>query len=246
MRILYFALLISNLVAANVDSLFVRGNYYFDEEKYVQSARSFERLLNMVEHADLYYNLGNAYYRMGEVGYAVWAYEKGLQFEPRNRDIKHNLGLTNTRVKDRIDMPDGFVLLDWYNAFKHYQTVNDLLLCGSVFLLLVGLVYALGQFRFLGRRKTARLQTIFVILTILIHGICLDKYWDVTGKPEGIIVSSTVNVYSVPAVRDEMIVFKIHEGLKAEITQSQDNWVEIILLDGKKGWIPVNTIRPLS
>ncbi len=127
MRILYFALLISNLVAANVDSLFVRGNYYFDEEKYVQSARSFERLLNMVEHADLYYNLGNAYYRMGEVGYAVWAYEKGLQFEPRNRDIKHNLELTNTRVRDRIDMPDGFVLLDWYNAFKHYQTVNDLL-----------------------------------------------------------------------------------------------------------------------
>jgi SH3-like domain-containing protein len=53
-------------------------------------------------------------------------------------------------------------------------------------------------------------------------------------------------VYSVPAVRDEMIVFKIHEGLKAEITQVQDNWIEIILLDGKKGWIPINTIRPLT
>jgi SH3-like domain-containing protein len=68
----------------------------------------------------------------------------------------------------------------------------------------------------------------------------------VTGIEEGVILSSTVNVYSVPAVRDEMIVFKIHEGLKAEITQVQDNWIEIILLDGKKGWIPINTIRPLT
>ncbi len=246
MKILYLALLFSNLIAANADSLFIRGNYYFDDEKYVHAARSYERLLNSVEHADLYYNLGNAYYRMGEVGYAVWAYEKGLQFEPRNQDIKHNLELTNTRVKDRIEIPEGFVLLDWYNAFKNSQTVNDLLLWGSVFLLIVGLVFALGQFRFLARRTTARLQTVFVILTILTHTICLDKYWDLTGKQEGIIVSSFVNVYSVPAVRDEMIVFKIHEGLKAEITQSQDNWVEIILLDGKKGWIPVNTIRPLS
>ena len=246
MRILYLALLFSNLIASNADSLFVRGNYYFDNEKYVQAARSYERLLNSVEHADLYYNLGNSYYRMGEVGHAVWAYEKGLQFEPRNRDIKHNLEITNTRVKDRINFPDGFVLLDWYNAYKNSRTINDLLMWGSVFLLLVGLVYVLGQFRFLGRQTTAKLQMTFVILTILIHGICLDKYWDIAEKPEGVIVSTSVNVYSVPAVRDEMIVFKIHEGLKAEITQSQDNWVEIILLDGKKGWIPVNTIRPLS
>ncbi len=246
MRILYLALLFSNLIASNADSLFVRGNYYFDNEKYVQAARSYERLLNSVEHADLYYNLGNSYYRMGEVGHAVWAYEKGLQFEPRNRDIKHNLEITNTRVKDRIDFPDGFVLLDWYNAYKNSRTINDLLMRGSVFLLLVGLVYVLGQFRFLGGQTTAKLQMTFVILTILIHGICVDKYWDIAEKPEGVIVSTSVNVYSVPAVRDEMIVFKIHEGLKAEITQSQDNWVEIILLDGKKGWIPVNTIRPLS
>ena len=60
------------------------------------------------------------------------------------------------------------------------------------------------------------------------------------------IYDEHVFLYSVPAVRDEMIVFKIHEGLKAEITQVQDNWIEIILLDGKKGWIPINTIRPLS
>lgn len=246
MRMLPILLLTTNLFAVNADSTFIQGNWYFEDEKFVQAARTYERLLGNVEHADLYYNLGNAYYRMGEVGHAVWAYEKGLQFEPRNDDIKHNLELVNTRVQDRITMPDGFALLDWYRAFKHAQTVNDLLILGSTFLLLVGLVYALGQFRFLGNRSTARLQMLFVVLTIVIHGISLDKYWDVSETTEGVIVSTKVNVYSVPAVRDEMIVFKVHEGLKTEITLVQGNWVEIILLDGKKGWIPVNTIRPLS
>ncbi|MCH7612840.1 MAG: hypothetical protein IIB45_05715 [Candidatus Marinimicrobia bacterium] len=243
MRFLIITLLMSKVFAVNVDSLFVQGNRYFEDEKFARSARTYERLLSSVEAADLYYNLGNAYYRLGEVGYAVWAYEKGLQFNPRNNDIKHNLDLTNTRVKDRIEIPDGFVLVDGYRAFKNAMTVNDLLLWGSSFLLLVGLVYVLGQFRFIGRIMTSRLQTTFVVLTILTHVICLDKYWEVTGSKEGVIVSQTVNVYSVPAVRDEMIVFKIHEGLKAEITQTQDTWVEIILLDGKKGWIPINSLR---
>jgi len=245
MKILPIILLSANLFAVNADSMFVQGNWYFEDEKFIHAARTYEQLLGSVEHADLYYNLGNAYYRMGEVGHAVWAYEKGLKFEPRNTDLKHNLELVNTRVQDRITMPDGFALLDWYRAFKNSQTVNDLLIWGSTFLLLVGLVYVLGQFRFMGAKGVSRLQTVFVILTLVFHGFCLDKFWDVSETKEGVVVSTKVNVYSVPAVRDEMIVFKVHEGLKAEITQVQDNWVEIILLDGKKGWIPVNTIRPL-
>ena len=93
MRMFSLFLLTVNLFAVNADSMFVQGNWYFEDEKFIQAARTYERLLGSAEHADLYYNLGNAYYRMGEVGHAVWAYEKGLQFEPRNDDIKHNLEL---------------------------------------------------------------------------------------------------------------------------------------------------------
>ena len=56
-------------------------------------------------------------------------------------------------------------------------------------------------------------------------------------KNEGIIISSIVNVRSAPIDRDEKIIFRIHEGLKVDIVQSQPGWFEIILLDGKKGWI---------
>jgi len=171
---------------------------------------------------------------------------KDYNFEPRNRDIQHNLSLANTRVKDRIEVPEGFLLINGYRALKNAFTVNDLLFWGSIFLFLVGLVYALDQFKFISGKTASRLQTVFLTLTILTHGLCLDKYWDITEINEGVITSSTVNVYSIPAIQDEMIVFKVHEGLKVEITQTQDQWIEIILLDGKKGWIPANTLRWLS
>ncbi len=245
MKLLILLLLSVNLWAINADSIFARGNSHFENENFFQAIRTYEQLLNHVEHEYLYYNLGNAYYRIGNIGNAVWAYEKGLRFDPRNSDLKHNLDLANTRVKDRIEIPPGFVLVDWYRAVKNWVTLNDLLFWGALFLMLTTLCYALVQFRFMLRPWFVRLQSIFIILTIVIHGIWLDKYWDLTENEVGIIVEQKVNVYSIPAARNEMIVFKVHEGLQAEITHGQDQWVEINLLDGKKGWIPKSVIRLL-
>lgn len=245
MKLAGIILMFANLFAHEADSLFIKANSYFEQEKFVLAVDTYEELLNSVEHADLYYNLGNAYYRMGEIGNAVWAYEKGLQFEPGNDDIKYNLDLVNTRVIDRITLPKGFPLLEWYNAFKNSQTFINLLTYAIVFILAAGLFYVLGQFQFLSNKVTTRIFVLFFCFSIVLHGISLDKYWDLTAKKEGVIIQSLVNVYSVPAYRDEMIVFKIHEGLKAEVTQVQEDWTEIILLDGKKGWIPNNELRTL-
>ena len=73
----------------------------------------------------------------------------------------------------------------------------------------------------------------------------LDKYWELSDREEGVVVSPVVNVRSAPVDRDEKVIFRIHEGLKVDIAQSQPGWYEIILLDGKKGWIPYNSLLKL-
>ena len=90
-----------------------------------------------------------------------------------------------------------------------------------------------------------RIQIFFLILTIVIHGLVLDKYWELSDKEEGIVVSPVVNVRSAPLAHDEKVIFRIHEGLKVDIAQSQPGWFEIILLDGKKGWIPHKSLLKL-
>ena len=89
----------------SADSLFALGNHYFSFEKYEYALDVYSAILEEVEHPDLYFNMGNTFYRLGDIGNAVWAYEKGLQFLPRHKDLNYNLDIVNTRVQDRIEVP---------------------------------------------------------------------------------------------------------------------------------------------
>ena len=84
---------------------------------------------------------------------------------------------------------------------------------------------------------------IALLLIIFYFWMALDKYWDVSDKNHGIIITSAVDVRSSPLDRGENVVFRIHEGTKVEIHNLQAGWSEIMLLDGKKGWIFSKDIR---
>ena len=229
----------------SADSLFALGNRYFRIEKYDYALDAYSAILEQVEHPDLYFNMGNTFYRLGDVGKAVWAYEKGLQFSPRQKDLNHNLDIVNTRVQDRIEMPQGYFFIEWYSSLKNQYTLQDLIVWGGLMILLFSLAGFFKEFGILDMVFAGRTQIFFLILTVVIHGLALDKYWELSDREEGVVVSSVVNVRSAPVDRDEKVIFRIHEGLKVDIAQSQPGWFEIILLDGKKGWIPYKSLLKL-
>ncbi len=229
----------------SADSLFALGNRYFRIEKYDYALDTYSAILEQVEHPDLYFNMGNTFYRLGDVGKAVWAYEKGLQFSPRQKDLNHNLDIVNTRVQDRIEMPQGYFFIEWYSSLKNQYTLQDLIVWGGLMILLFALAGFFKEFGILDMVFAGRTQIFFLILTVIIHGLALDKYWELSDREEGVVVSSVVNVRSAPVDRDEKVIFRIHEGLKVDIAQSQPGWFEIILLDGKKGWIPYKSLLKL-
>lgn len=229
----------------SADSLFALGNRYFRIEKYDYALDAYSAILEQVEHPDLYFNMGNTFYRLGDVGKAVWAYEKGLQFSPRQKDLNHNLDIVNTRVQDRIEMPQGYFFIEWYSSLKNQYTLQDLIVWGGLMILLFALAGFFKEFGILDMVFAGRTQIFFLILTVIIHGLALDKYWELSDREEGVVVSSVVNVRSAPVDRDEKVIFRIHEGLKVDIAQSQPGWFEIILLDGKKGWIPYKSLLKL-
>ena len=229
----------------SADSLFALGNRYFRIEKYDYALDTYSAILEQVEHPDLYFNMGNTFYRLGDVGKAVWAYEKGLQFSPRQKDLNHNLDIVNTRVQDRIEMPQGYFFIEWYSSLKNQYTLQDLIVWGGLMILLFALAGFFKEFGILDMVFAGRTQIFFLIFTVVIHGLVLDKYWELSDREEGVVVSSVVNVRSAPVDRDEKVIFRIHEGLKVDIAQSQPGWFEIILLDGKKGWIPYKSLLKL-
>ena len=182
-------------------------------------------------------------YRLGSYGNSIWAYEKAIKLYPLDVDAKFNLSLANAHVKDRILIPETHLFLKWYRFFKSSLTFSQFLSISALFVLLASIYYlVINVFRI--NFSWLPLQ-IFLFLGFVLHGILLDKYWDISEQNEGIITDYEVEAFSGPFIRSDAVLFKIHEGIKVSINHDQGDWIEISLLDGKKGWIKLNQLRLL-
>jgi len=229
-----------------LDSIYTKANDFYSRQEYVQAANIYQHILrqNFI-HKNLYHNLGNTYYQLDRIGDAIWAYEKGLQYSPGDRDLKYNLKVANARILDRIEIPGGFFLFKWYGALKNNFHFQQWLVMGTILFFLLSLIYAAvkwtGDNLSIGIRK---ILSFMVFLTGLLVVLSVDTYFDITGNSEGIIVVEEVYVYSSPYELSSHI-FEIHEGTKAQITSQQKEWLEIKIIVGKKGWILNENIRLL-
>lgn len=237
--------LLSLSLSQNADSLFQLGNYYYENEQYENAVKNFEQLEKDFNHEYLYLNLGNSYYRMGEIGNAVWAYEKAHSISPRDQDIIYNLNFVRSQVKDRIVPPDSFFLFSVYKAALDKTTILDIIIIGGFLLITISLIYLIKSYLFINEKiKIFFNYALTLCLSILIW-ISFDKYWRISDINEAIVVSPSIDVRSAPIARGENVLFIIHEGTKAQITASETGWYEILLLDGKKGWVNNQYMRKI-
>ncbi|MDP6685152.1 MAG: tetratricopeptide repeat protein [Candidatus Marinimicrobia bacterium] len=239
---LFIFLFLSIGLSQNVDSLFMQGTSFLETGRFEKASALFETILNQgYFNGDLYYNLGNSYYRSGNYGHSIWAYEKAVELNPLDGDAKFNLALVNTHVKDRIHVPETFFLLKWYRFIKSSLTFSQLLSISALFVLLSSIYYLVIKFIRIDFSWVP--FQIFLFSAMILHGILLDKYWDISEKNQAIITDYEVEAFSGPFVRSDAVLFKIHEGIKVSVDHDQGDWVEISLMDGKKGWIKTNQLR---
>ena len=228
----------------NPDSLFINGTKELAKGNYSKSINNFESILSQgLNHRDLYYNLGNSYYRSGYYGQSIWAYEKGLELDPVDKDLSFNLSLANNHIKDRINIPEPFFILKGYRFLKNSLTFSQILSISSFFIFLAaGFYLMIRLFNFDFNNTPIQL---FLFLSVISHLILSDKYFDNLDIKEGIIIQNEVAAFSGPFIRNDAVIFKIHEGIKVAIDSEKGDWLEISLLDGKKGWIKSNQLRVL-
>ena len=231
------------------EALFLEGNESYAKGKYEDAIQSYESILALgFESGDLYYNLGNAYYKQHSLGQAIWAYRNALKLKPMDPDAQYNLELANVRRVDRIEMPTSFFLLEEYRSLKKSLTIKEWILCGSILLTIQAILVFFMQFGWISGQFHQKLLTVIIVVILGVHGIAVDKYFQEKQTHEGVIIANGVDVYSGPYTTDNTVLFGINEGSIAEIQvhKIEGNWVEIILIDGKKGWVPAESIRGLK
>ncbi|MBT3299234.1 MAG: hypothetical protein HOG20_07545 [Candidatus Marinimicrobia bacterium] len=236
----------SALFGESIDAIYQSAHQSMNAESYQVAANQYESILAQgFESGALYYNLGNAYFRQHLFGHAIWAYEKSLQFSPRNEDGRYNLDLANARIVDKIDMPDSGFLLSFYRTIKYAFTLNEMIFIAGILLCLSVFVFALKRLFGLGLNIIKKIAYGLIFFSLVLHLITFDQYWTKMNESQGILIDNHVSVFSGPFQKNDAILFRVNEGTKVEILVWENQWVEIILIDGKKGWIPAETLRKL-
>ena len=228
-------------VEEGISQYYKNGMDAYKKGQYELAIQEFESILsNNWDSPELYYNLGNAFFRSGNTAGAVWAFESCLNLSPTHSDAKYNLKLANLKVIDRMGLPDPPLYLQWYLGLKEQFTsttwINITLFIFFLFSLSVT-VNRLFLFSLVQNLRGVILTIFFITLLLTFHSIWTDNSLNL-----GVIYSLKAEVRSEPNTFSTRL-FEVHEGLKVSINQLENDWVEIELLDGKTGWISNDQIR---
>lgn len=217
---------------------FDKGNVAYKTGKYTEAIAHYEEVANNAIGMVLYYNLGNAYFKNNQIPEAILNYERALKYEPGNEDVKHNLELANIAVIDKIEALPPSRISEWWNGFKYgvgpdaWAWICVGLMFGA-FLLFT--VYYLSQntglrrFGFFG-------GLIVLLLSISAYFLSSSNKSFIENKQEAIIFAPKVDAHSEPNPNSNN-VFTLHEGTKVKVLNSSDEWFEIAIASGNKGWI---------
>jgi len=217
---------------ADADSSYVRGEYQ-------EAIKQYEALLKQGASADLYYNLGNAYYRTENITRSVLNYERALLLAPSDRDIRFNLQMARSKTTDKITPEQEMFFITWYHSLVNLASVDGwarTALLSLALAIVLALLYLFSERLWL--RKVGFFGAIFALALFVLSNIFAHQQKDLLVNRRGAIVTApAVTVKSTPA-KQGTDLFILHEGTKVTITDaSMKEWKGVRLADGKEGWI---------
>ena len=196
------------------------------------------------ESADLYYNLGNSYYRQGQLAPAILNYERALKVDATPADAAFNLKHVQSKTVDKIEPVGSIFLVDWWKACYRVASpdVWAYVSVGLFLLVLVGLsIFIFGKIVWL-RKTSFSISIIALICTIFAAVFAVERHQELTDASQAIVFAPTITIKSSPD-NSGTDLFILHEGTKVTIKSTLDAWSEIQTEDGNTGWLPSEVIE---
>lgn len=231
---------------AGQEAAFRQGNEAYQRGDFQEAVETYRAVLEQgYESAELYYNLGNAHVRLGALDRAVLSYERALRLDPANEDAAENLRLVRARLPDRIEPLPRFWLLTFVDGWITLLPRDVLIaLSGGLYLLCGAAVVLLVLRRPAGWRTfLSRTAWVTGCLALILGGTLVLRETRLGAPEEAVIVVSEVSALSAPSSDGGLVLFSLHAGTKVRIDQRSGEWVEVVLADGKVGWLREATLE---
>jgi tetratricopeptide (TPR) repeat protein len=232
-------------ISFGMDETFKEANELYIEEHYKTAAKNYEAMLDSAhQNSEVYYNLGNAYYKSKRLGLAIWAYEKALKIDPRNEDAKFNLEFATLQTEDKIEQPDP-ALTEWIKRILYGPQINlwaFVSIASSLLFSLTVLVFIVAKSRRL-RNLSMMSGLLFGLLLVFSTFTAYFHKQSILNETEAIVIEDKVNIRISPLDKAN-VSFKLHEGAKVKIIQQNDSWLQIEV-NGNMGWILEEEVKKI-
>jgi len=229
------------------ESVFEEANSAYQDGDYEAAVRKYESILEDGEtSAELYFNLGNAHYKLNHVAPSIYYFEKALQLDPTDSDIQNNIEFARNMVIDDIEEAEETGFSIWFNNLISSFSFTTWAALGIIFsVLFVGMfLFYYFSVKTLYKRLFFTGAVVFVIFCIVSVIFAFQQQSYIQDNQYAIIFNEEVEVRDEPNLRGEAS-FELHEGTKAKILEDYQEWSRIELSNGAQGWVNSAEIRKL-
>lgn len=245
--LLFLSFILSSYAAKDMNDLFKKANREYMKENFKNASLKYQEIIQQgFISSNLYFNLGNCYFRMKDYGKAILFYEKAKRLDPSDESINLNLKIANLKIVDKIKPLPDFFLFSFFKKMAISQSADNFSYLGVVFIWIgLLLVVALFMNNKPGIKKVAfvgAILSLFVVTTSFYLAHESNKYLKETN--EGIILAPSVYVKSSPDT-ESLDAFILHEGTKFTIMDNLGNWTKIKIANGNIGWVDINVFQKI-
>ena len=227
-------------------ALFTKANSLYEAKDYAGAMEAYISILDLgVESGNLYYNLGNAFFKSGKIGYAILCYDRANRIKPRDSDIKSNLEYARSLVDDPgyTALPDNVIFKFLRLPYRPFG-LNRLTKTTAALYIITVLLFSAGILNRKFGRRTRYVTALVTILFISSLAAFALRYYDESFLRHGIIVERSAECKYEP-IDKSTTYFKVGEGCDVLVLQTRDDWRKIMRPDGKKGWVKKDAVEPI-
>jgi len=210
-----------------------QANDQYGKGHYNEAANLYQDLIDHgFQNGYLYYNLGNAYIRLGKTGLSILNYMRAKRLLPRDESLAANLKYAIQKTRDQLEPPSNAglgALFFWVNNFNTTEHLTFLLIVNLLFWTALGIrTVRKTEFWSLTRK------TLLTILMVSVLSFAVKIITDAKFQP-AVVTAREIGVKSARG-EDNVTLFQLHEGAIVTVIDRENDWVQIELNDGKKGW----------
>ncbi|MDT8413428.1 MAG: tetratricopeptide repeat protein [Vicingaceae bacterium] len=245
--VFYFLICLLNFSTVMANDSFKLANKLYDDQKYEEAIEQYELLIKDGKIAtDVYYNLGNAYFKNDEIAPAILNYERALKFDPSNEDAAFNLKIANSKTIDKVEaLPSLFIENAW-QTFVTSKSVDGWAML-SIISIFVALLFFVG-YLFSPQvviKKIGFYGGVLIVVVSLFTWLMAHQHSSLLkNKTDAIVFVNISSVMSEPNEKSNKL-FSMHEGLKVNLLDKKNGWSKIKIQNGNVGWVKSEEIKEI-